>query len=187
MGFEFVLIPSEDKEIVLEFEVSFALYLRRFPSWKQQQAFLQKNIEGQTAPLQRWVTLADRHVRRDVVLEPFSVTLRPGGRVKIKDPFDNEIEKLLGDERNEVYVWREMDRMSIPRSRFESQATYENYLRTLDRDILLPPARAQLDVRTLKMANGRVRVGVYVVNITHADENYSMGSPINTQRHLYDV
>src|SRR5690606_40987664 len=96
MGFEFVLIPSEDKEIVLEFEVSFALYLRRFPSWKQQQAFLQKNIEGQTAPLQRWVTLADRHVRRDVVLEPFSVPRGPEAEERIKNLLTMGMRKFLG-------------------------------------------------------------------------------------------
>lgn len=195
LGIEFLVNPNHQRAIRLEFSIDFAAYIRRFPTWTQQMARIGEeqldHTSSQIVPSTR-VQLSDRHIRKDIPIESFVVEIEGGQRLNIEEPFSEAVGRVMHEEhtrqdRGEFDTWRKITRLSAPRSVFQSEETYNHYLRSLTDPVDLPPIQANLDVRTIRMPNGAIRVGAYIVNQTLADDQSSLSSSVNTQRHLYDV
>jgi len=171
MGMEFIVVCPYDKPIRLDFEVHFAIYTRRFPTWEQQQLRIKQEADANSKSKQQSVQLGDRHVRHEIEIEPFSVEFQAGQSVlQITEPFADAIDQVLEREKRELYVWRKITRMSVPRRVFDSQASYEQYLSRLNVEVDLPPLEVYLDIRSTHLGNDRTRVGIYLVNGTQPDE-----------------
>lgn len=195
LGIEFLVQPLGDA-IELEFEISFAVYFRRFPTWEQQLRRIrseQNNTPDDDHTIHsNTVQLSDRHVRYDLRTEVFRVTIVPGNRITVKDPFTQQLVQAFEEERSRTGkklhdVWRQIPRMSAPASAFQNEQAYQEYLANRQEPISLPDISVSLDIRSMRMPDGLVRIGAYVVNRTRADDNSSLSSAANTQRHLYDV
>lgn len=185
MGFEF-MIAEEDSHLSprLNIQIEFAIYTRRFPTWEQQEIYLKVNDDQHTAVGRQTVQLGDRHVRHNVLINPFFVDLKESKQLRIEEPFIQPIKEVLEAEKHDRYVWRQITRLSAPASAFTSKESYERYLSNLTAEPDVPPLSAYLDIRTIKLSDGRVRVGVYVVNDTPMDEN---SVAANTSRYLFDM
>lgn len=194
LGIEFLVRLGLENKIRLQFDIEFSIYVRRFPTWEQQMSRIGEEHDVSTrnkTPSNR-VQLSDRHVRKDVCIEPFVIEFDSGQSVQIVEPFSDAVNTIMNEERTrqdrgEFDTWRKITRLSAPRSAFQSQETYRHFLSSLTDPIDLPPIQVNLDVRTILMPSGMVRIGAYVVNRTATDDQSSLSSSVNTQRHLYDV
>lgn len=185
LGAEFIVMPVNKEPVSLIFEVSFAFYTRRFPTWEQIQERLHQPDEKTNHP-QRTVKIGDRHVRHCVEVGPFSIQVDPSqqqDRQEETTQFIDAIEAHLRDERTKPDVWRNLSRMSITTRVLGSPEQYQGYLHNLQEEVETPPLAAHLEVRTLRQGDESLRVGVYLVNDTEADERSIVR---NTTRFLFD-
>lgn len=190
IGAEFMVVPPSKGKVRLTFEVRFSIYTRRFPTWEQQQVRLRQDPGDGNAPLvvgRGMISIRDRYVRHDIVVEPFTVGLPPDRRTKerVMDPFTTRINAVLEAERSQSDVWRKLTRATLPDSAFASEDAYRQAVARLagQYEVDLPPLLVYLDIRTALMAGNKLRVGTYIVNTTPAEQTVSA----NATRFLIDV
>lgn len=183
IGMEFVV---EDQKILrLEFDVEFSFYTRRFPTWEQQFLKIQGENDGELASGQKNVSLGDRHIRHDIKLDKISIELSSKkAPPRIETILAEAISKELEIEKKQPDVWRKISRMSIPVRVCKTKEEYQKYLANLTQEIDLPPLKVVLDIRLDSLPNKTLRVGVYLVNKSLADEE-SMTA--NATRYIFDA
>lgn len=180
IGIEFMVNTEAAFELELNFE--FAFYTRRFPTWEQIQDAAHRSKESGS----NTVSIRDRHVRHDCEVGPIALEIQPATAVlpKLEEPFKTEIDRILDNERQRLDVWRQLPRMSMPLRAVKNENTYYDFLSHQSSELDIPPIEVYLDIRTLRMPDGAMRVSIYLVNGTHADERSIV---VNATRHIIDA
>ncbi|MCA1565732.1 MAG: hypothetical protein LC803_08865 [Acidobacteria bacterium] len=185
LGVEFMVSLPEDGTVRLNFDVRFSIYTRRFPNWGQQIRQGQGNGITPSVAGRGAISIRDRYVRHDIVLEPIPIELRADRKLElVKDPFAAKINEILDAEKKLPDVWRKLARSTVASSSLNNESSYNQAIAKLrNHEIDLPPLSAYLDIRTAAMQGNKLRIGAYVVNGTPAEKTTSA----NAARFLIDV
>lgn len=185
LGVEFMVSVPEGGAVRLTINVSFSIYTRRFPTWTQQ--IRQEQGGGVVPPAggRGTISIRDRYIRHDIVLDPIPIELRADRKPDpVKEPFETKLNDILEAEEKLPNVWRKLTRSSIAASAVSNETSYDQAIARLrNHDVDLPPLSAYLDVRTAAIQGNKLRVGAYVVNGTPAEKTASA----NAARFLIDV
>jgi hypothetical protein len=185
LGAEFMVLLPENNTVRLNFDVRFSIYTRRFPTWSQQMRHDQGGGVTPPGAGKGTISIRDRYVRHDIILEPIPIELRPDRKPdRVTEPFKEKIDEVLNVEKGLPDVWRKLTRSTIAVSALNDKDSYDQAIARLRAfEIDLPLLKAYLDIRTASMQDGKLRVGAYVVNGTPAERTASA----NAARFLIDV
>lgn len=185
LGMEFMVALPEDGTARLNFDVRFSIYTRRFPTWSQQTRQDQGGGVIPSVTGKGTISIRDRYVRHDIVLEPIPVELRADKKPDpIKKPFAARIVEILEAEEKLPDVWRKLTRSTVATSAINDEPSYDRAIAKFrGYEVDLPPLTAYLDIRTAVIQGNKLRVGAYVVNGTPAEKTASASAA----RFLIDV
>lgn len=185
LGAEFMVSVPEHGAVRLNIDVRFSIYTRRFPTWGQQVRQGQGNGITPTVAGRGTISIRDRYVRHDIVLDPIPIELRADKKPDpVREPFEARIDEVLDAEKNLPDVWRKLARSTVAASAINDETSYGQAIARLrNHEIDLPPLSAYLDIRTAAIQGNKLRVGAYVVNGTPAEKTASA----NAARFLIDV
>jgi hypothetical protein len=170
LGCDFI-VKAEEK-INIEISSDFSFYTRRFPTYKQILSRLNQDDSGNVYSAQSSIQIEERYIRHNVSVQDIHVKLENKNQQTASNIFQDYIDDILKSETEELDVWRELSRQTLPAKEILTEKDYINYLEGLVSNIALPPIEVELDVRTKKISKNELRVGIYLINKTSPAEKF---------------
>lgn len=177
LGFEIVIAPDEKIELTLQ--VRFAVYTQHFPTFEEELDELGRVAQDQPAPNQppqprQTVSLLEVFERRKVEVPSITIQIDPklkAERIGDDGAVQRAVDASLADAAGSPTIARPLTGNAVvPAQALADESTFQNFLRGIaSGPPTLPPLRASLEIRSIVLPDGTVRVSCYICNNTPRD------------------